>query len=117
MLSNRVAIFGVGAVAILMAQLFHGSFKEIWLILGSYFSACLLVPILMGYLSPGRISDKLFVCTSLTSAAAMTIWRFVPKHEVLEALDPFYVGVATGLILILLFRKRGDVYVTRITDR
>ena len=116
-LSNRVAIFGVGAVAILMAQLFHGSFKEIWLILGSYFSACLLVPILMGYLSPGRISDKLFVCTSLTSAAAMTIWRFVPKHEVLEALDPFYVGVATGLILILLFRKRGDVYVTRITDR
>lgn len=117
-LSNRIAIFAVGALAIALAHLLHGSFKEIWLVLGSYFSACLLVPILMGYLSPGRISDKLFVGASLTSAAAMTAWRFIPKHELLEALDPFYIGVATGLIILLACRRRREeAYVTRITYR
>ena len=116
-LSNRIAIFAVGFLAILMAHLFHGSFKEIWLVLGSYFSACLLVPILMGYLSPGRISDELFVWCSLTSAAAMTAWRFVRKHEVLEAVDPFYIGVATGLIILILFRRRKSESITSITYR
>ena len=117
-LSNRIAIFAVGGFAILLAQLFHGSFKEIWLVLGSYFSACLLVPVLVGYLSPGRISDRLFVVSSLSSAAAMTAWRFIPKHEVLQALDPFYIGILTGVIILLVCRRRReDAYVTRITYR
>ncbi len=116
-LSNRVAIFLVGALAIFMAHIFHGSFKEIWLVLGSYFSACLLVPILMGYLYPGRISDRLFVASSLTSAATMTAWRFIPKHEMLEVLDPFYIGILTGLIILLIFRQRGGTPLARITYR
>ncbi len=116
-LSNRISIFAVGILAILMAHLFHGSFKEIWLVLGSYFSACLLVPILMGYLSPGRISDNLFVFSSLASAVAMTAWRFVRKHEILEAVDPFYIGVATGLIILILCRRSKDENITRITYR
>ena len=116
-LSNRISIFIVGALAIGLAQLFNGSFKEIWLVLGSYFSACLLVPILAGYIWPGRINDKLFVGSSLASAAVMTAWRFIPKHEVLEALDPFYVGVATSLIILILFRKKQDAILSRIIDR
>lgn len=116
-LSNRISIFAVGLLAIVMAHVFHGSFKEIWLVLGSYFSACLLVPILMGYLYPGRISDRLFVFSSLTSAAVMTAWRFIPKHEVLQAVDPFYAGVAAGLVILLLCRKGGSGYVARIIDR
>lgn len=116
-LSNRVSIFLVGALAICMAHMFHGSFKEIWLVLGSYFSACLLVPILMGYLYPGRISDRLFVVSSLTSAAAMTAWCLVPKNELLEALDPFYVGILTGLVILLIFRQRGGTPIARITYR
>lgn len=116
-LSNRIAIFAVGFLAIAMAHFFHGSFKEIWLVLGSYFSACLLVPILMGYLSPGRISDNLFVCSSLASAAAITVWRYMPKHELLDALDPFYIGVSTGLIILILFRRRENEKNARITYR
>ncbi len=116
-LSNRISIFAVGLLAIAMAHMFHGSFKEIWLVLGSYFSACLLVPISMGYLSPGRISDRLFVFSSLTSAAVMTAWRFIPKHEVLQAVDPFYAGVAAGLVILLLCRKGEKGYVARIVDR
>ncbi len=116
-LSNRVSIFIVGALAIFLAQAFHGSFKEIWLVLGSYFSACLLAPILAGYIWPGRISDRLFVGAALTSAAVMTVWRFIPKYKALEALDPFYTGVATSLIILLVFRGKNEKTLSHITNR
>lgn len=114
-LSNRISLFAVGAVAIGLAQLFDGSFKTIWLVLGSYFSACLLAPILMGYIFPGKISDRLFVSSALTSAATMTLWHFIPKHEVLDALDPFYIGLVTSILILLIGRKGGD-NAARITD-
>lgn len=104
-LSNRISLFGVGSLAIFMAYMLHGSFKEIWLVLGSYFSACLLAPILMGYLYPGRISDTLFVTASLSSAAVMTIWHFVPTGK-WSIIDPFYIGLLTSLFLLLCGRKK-----------
>ncbi len=115
--SNRIAVFAAGTVSIILAQLFHGSFKEIWLILGSYFSACLLVPILMGYLYPGRISDRLFVCSSLTSALVMTLWHILPKPEVWETLDPFYMGILTSICILLIGRSKYEKVTSRIIDR
>ena len=115
--SNRIAVFIVGALSIVIAHVLHGSFKEIWLVLGSYFSACLLMPILMGYLYPHRISDNLFAFAAVSSALAMTLWRVVPKPEAWAVLDPFYVGVVVSLILLLVFHKGKDEKVIRITDR
>jgi len=115
--SNRLAVFAVGALAIGMAHLFHGSFKEIWLVLGSYFSACLLLPILAGYIYPDRISDNLFVCASLSSAAAMTLWYALPKPPAWQIIEPFYIGVLVSLIILILLRKNNHEKITRITDR
>ena len=115
-----------------MASVFNGSFKEIWLTLGSYFSACLLAPILMGYIFPGRISDNQFVLASLTSAAAMTIWRFLPRWfagqvdnwqaglgGAAQMLDPFYIGLSFGLMIlfIICLRQKNEKPVKRITYR
>ena len=131
-LSNRISLFAVGALAVYMASVFNGSFKEIWLTLGSYFSACLLAPILMGYIFPGRISDNQFVMASLTSAAAMTIWRFLPRWfagqvdnwqaglgGAAQMLDPFYIGLAFGLMIlfIICLRQKNETPVKRITYR
>ena len=116
-LSNRISLFAVGTLSIVLAQLFHGSFKEIWLVLGSYFSACLLIPILMGYLYPGKISDGLFTCSSLTSAVTMTLWHLLPKPEVWESLDPFYIGVLTSACILLLGRSQHETISSRITTR
>ncbi|WP_428074217.1 sodium:solute symporter family protein [Candidatus Avelusimicrobium luingense] len=116
-LSNRIMIFAVGTISIMLAQLFHGSFKEIWLVLGSYFSACLLIPILMGYIYPGRISDKLFVCSSLISAVGMTVWYLAVPDEWLDKIAPFYIGVSISLIIILLYRSRHGRIESRIIDR
>ena len=115
-LSNRISIFAVGAFSIAAAQFFHGSFKEIWLVLGSYFSACLLVPILLNYLSPNRISDTLFVCASLSAAVAMTVWRALPKDEFFQIIDPFYIGILTSLLILFIGRKPKNASVSGITD-
>lgn len=130
-LSNRISLFAVGALAVGMASLFHGSFKEIWLTLGSYFSACLLAPILMGYIFPGKITDGVFVTASLSSAAVMTLWRFLPAFlrgaaedwraglsGAAQTVDPFYIGLAAGLLIIFIYclRTRENT-VKRITYR
>ncbi len=115
-LSNRISIFVVGAFSIAAAQFFHGSFKEIWLVLGSYFSACLLVPILLNYLSPNRISDTLFVRAALSAAAAMTVWYALPKNEFLQIIDPFYIGILTSLLILLIGRKPTHANISGITD-
>lgn len=115
-ISNRISIFIVGAFSILMAQFFNGNFKTIWLVLGSYFSACLLVPILMGYIAPNRISDNLFVSSALASAIMMTLWHILPKNDILTIIDPFYIGVLTSLIILLVFRKPENANLSSITD-
>ncbi len=115
--SNRIAIFAIGVLAILLAQILHESFKEIWLILGSYFSACLLVPILLGYLYPGHISDRLFVVSSLISALAMTLWQIFPRPEMLEVLEPFYIGVMVSSIVLIFCRRRKQDASANIIDR
>lgn len=116
-LSNRITIFAVGTISIMLARLFHGSFKEIWLVLGSYFSACLLIPILVGYVYPGRISDKLFARSSLVSAAVMTLWRIFVPEQWLDVVDPFYVGVVMSLIILVCCRSRRESISSRIVDR
>ena len=103
--SNRIMVFVVGLISILLAKLLHGSFKEIWLVIGSYFSACLLVPVLVGQVRPGIISEKLFNCTCWASAAAMTLYRFAAPTQWVKQVDPFYVGVSVSLLILLCFGK------------
>ena len=116
-LSNRISLFVVGILSAYLAQFFHDSFKEIWLTLGSYFSACLLAPILMGYLYPKRISDNLFVISALTSAIVMTIWKILPLNTFLQQIDSFYIGVLTSIIILLCASpKEQNNYVKSSTD-
>lgn len=115
-LSNRLSLFAVGVLAIALSQLLHGSFKEIWLTMGSYFSACLLAPILGGYLWPGRISDNLFVTAALSSAAFMTLWKLLPLPPFWAQFDAFYVGVLTGGLILFFLRNKKGAYVKSIID-
>lgn len=115
--SNRIAVFVAGGLSVAVAHELGGSFKEIWLVLGSYFSACLLVPILLGQAQPGRISERLFIVSSLTSAFVMTLWRYVAPAVWQEQIAPFYIGVCVSLIILLCFRKGAHEYVSHITYR
>ena len=62
------------------------------------------------------MTDNAFVTASLTSAAGMTLWRFLPvflRHAqsdvgrglsgTAQTLDPFYIGLLTGLAVIFIY--------------
>ncbi len=116
-LSNRIALFLVGIISACLARFFNGSFKEIWLTIGSYLSACLLAPILLGYIYPKSISDRLFVTSALTSAAVMTLWKCLPLSGFWAQIDAFYIGLITsGFILLFRCKKGSQIYVENSTD-
>ncbi len=115
-LSNRISIFAVGAFAVGVAWISNGSFKDIWQVLGSYFSACLLVPILLSYVSPNRISDRLFVLSVLASANTMTGWYLARQTLNLWPLPPFYVGLVTSAFILFTWRKPKYANLSAVTD-
>ena len=93
--AHRLGMMGAGALAISMALLFQGNIKAVWKTLGSYSAACLLFPVLCGYVFPGRIRDHQFVFACLLGVVAVTCWRAFGS-----GVDELYIGIiatATGL--------------------
>ncbi len=100
LLLNQISFFIISALAILLAVFFEGNFKKIWFTLGSYMSACLLIPMLGGYIWPGKIKDGVFTFSALFSAALITVWNILPRSGLAGQIDGFYIGLAVSLIII-----------------
>ncbi len=98
-----VGVFFVGLLAIILALYFEGDVKSVWKTLGSYSSACLLLPVLFGVLLKERISDNQFLFTSLAAVITITFWRMVPLGEPWASIDELYIGCLTTGIMISLF--------------
>ncbi|MDR0953437.1 MAG: sodium:solute symporter family protein [Elusimicrobiota bacterium] len=99
-LANQIFFFLVAAIAILLAIFFDGNFRKIWFIMGSYMSACLLIPMLLGHIWPRRITDNVFTISCVVSAVALTIWNIIPKSGLLGEIEGFYIGVLFNIIIL-----------------
>ena len=100
LLLNQIFFIIIATLAISLSIFFDGSFKQIWFILGSYMSACLLVPLILGHIFPKKISDKAFTFSVITSAIFLTLWDIFKKQGFLAQIDGFYIGVLTNLVLL-----------------
>lgn len=100
LLLNQICFFIIAALSIILALVLKGSFKKIWFTMGSYMSACLLIPMLAGYIWPDKIKDNTFVFSSLTAAAFMTLWTFLPRRGFAAEIDGFYIGLAVNIFII-----------------
>ena len=100
---QRLGVVSVGGFAIAMALFFEGNIKEVWKTLGSYSAACLLLPVVCGYLFPGKIKDNQFLFSSLLGVAGTTWWRIIDRPEWGLSLDEFYVGVLSTSLGIGLY--------------
>ena len=99
---HRLGMVGAGGLAVVMALVFEGNIKAVWKTLGSYSAACLLFPVLYGYVFPGRIRDHQFVFACLLGVVAITAWRYLDSE-----VDELYIGFgATALGLGLLAQKK-----------
>jgi len=99
---HHLGVILVGIIALAMAGLFEGNIKDVWKILGSYFAACLLFPVVAGHLFPNKISDKSFVTSAILAAMTVTAWHVLPLSAPLSLVEPLYAGlVVSGLGLFL----------------
>jgi SSS family solute:Na+ symporter len=86
-LFSALAAVGVAAV-------FSGSIKDAWKTIGSYSAGCLLLPMMLGFLRPGWVSDRGFVLGTLLGAAGITYWCYAEHAGFFTNVDGLYVGLA-----------------------
>ena len=97
----HLGIIFVGLLAIFMGIVFEGNIKEVWKTLGSYSASCLLLPVMYGYIFPGKIKDMQFVFASLLGVVTVSIWRNVALPGFWQNVDELYMGIiATSLGLV-----------------
>ena len=111
LLANQIFFFLIGGISILLAMFFDGSFKKIWFVLGSYMAACLLVPVMIGYFFPKKISDGQFAFSVWLSAIIVSVWNLLPRAGFWAEVEGFYIGLIVNIIFLgsILIRKRNEI--------
>jgi len=94
----HLGIIFVGVLAVLMGIIFEGNIKAVWKTLGSYSASCLLLPVLYGYIFPGKIKDHQFVFASILGVITVSVWRNIDLTGFWQNVDELYMGIiATSL--------------------
>jgi len=112
-MAHYCAVIFSGLLAAVLSTAFSGDIKAVWKTLGSYSASCLLFPVILGHLFPGKISDKQFVFTCSIGVVFTTIWRFLPEEGIVAAIDDLYIGIIAtfcGLILSTAIRKKSSIF-------
>ena len=98
-ITHHIGVVLTAVVALVLANSFDGNIKAVWKTLGSYSAACLLLPMVLGYIFPGKIKDGWFASSCLVGVVAITWWNSVFQGSSVEG---FYIGLAStgGSLLI-----------------
>lgn len=99
---HHLGVLIVGILSFIMAQAFEGNIKAVWKTLGSYSTACLLLPILFGHVFPGKIKDWQFCVTCLTGVIATSYWRNASHTGWLAQIDELYIGILITTLTLLI---------------
>lgn len=86
----------MGAVALIAAWVFQLTGENlvgIWKFFGGYATACILVPLLSGYIWPGKIPDKTFVSACVSGIVLMTLYHLFRARVPFGDIEPFYFGL------------------------
>lgn len=108
---HHLGTVGVGLLAVGLTFFFHEkNMVDIWKFFGGFSTACLLFPLLVGYVWPGRLQDHHFVISCLGGVLFMCLFYIVRWHWELsdfwEGFEPFYFGLAGTLPGIFLSLKK-----------
>lgn len=99
---HKLGILAVGIISVGLGVIFEGNIKEVWKTLGSYSASCLLLPVLYGYIFPGKIKDWQFIFASVLGVISVSIWRNLNLSGFWQNIDELYMGIiATSLGLIV----------------
>jgi len=100
-LIHHLSTVGVALFAGVLAILFKGNIKNVWLIFGSYSASCLLLPLLFGMAFPKQISDRQFFFTSLLTAIIISFKNWLPLG--FSEVQELYLGLLFSTLLLSSF--------------
>ncbi len=105
---HHLALIFVAVVSLFLGVHFDGNVVEVWKTLGSFSAACLLFPILMGQLFPGKISEKSFCWAVSIGCLGIVTWRILRSKTPYSELDEFYIGLILTTVPLIpgLLRKK-----------
>jgi SSS family solute:Na+ symporter len=90
---HYLSILIVGVISVFMAILFEGNIKEAWKTLGSYSTACLLVPVLVGQVrGKNKYKDFDFISATLLGVIVTSYWKWSTRSGFWVDVDELYIG-------------------------
>lgn len=118
-LKHILAITITAIITIVLTLCFGNKIEIIWRTIKGYFSACLIIPFLGGYVIDKLVTrnksnknlqlvfanynkDKIFLNMSILSFVCITIWDYF-KLEQYIAIDSFYIGNIVAILFLLVF--------------
>jgi len=102
-LLHHLGIAIVGIISVIMALVFDGNIKAVWKTLGSYSAACLLLPVIFGYIFPKKVKDNQFIFACILGIIATSYWRNATHQGFWANIDELYAGILATLLGLLLF--------------
>ncbi|NRA44152.1 MAG: sodium:solute symporter family protein [Oligoflexales bacterium] len=98
---QRFSVLFIAFLTLALANQLDGNIKEVWKFFGSLSSACLFIPVVIGFLKKDFLDARTFQISCYTSMMALFIWKFLIPSSVSESIDPFYLGALTSLLICL----------------
>jgi solute:Na+ symporter, SSS family len=100
---HHLGIVSVGIISIFMAVAFEGNIKKVWKTLGSYSASCLLLPVVYGYLFPGKIKDNQFIFACVLGIIGTSYWRNASHSGFAANIDELYIGILSTTLGLILY--------------
>lgn len=100
--ANSLIMIAVMCIIISMSGysiFFNENVPQIWIILKSYFTGCLLVPVLIGYFTK-IMERRFFFVSALTSCFAMTAWQVCNIQNVIK-IELMLIGCISSMIVFI----------------
>ncbi|MCO4792219.1 MAG: sodium:solute symporter family protein [Bacteriovoracaceae bacterium] len=107
---HHLGVVSVGIISVIMAILFEGNIKTVWKTLGSYSASCLLLPVVYGYIFPGKIKDNQFIFSCLLGIIGTTYWRNVKHSGFASNIDELYIGIASTTIGLVIYPQLFKIF-------
>lgn len=102
-LQHMLSFAIVAAICIFIANYFDSDIRHVWKTLGSYWAACLLVPIFSGFYFKKRLPEMYFIRSVVLSALFCTLWRYSSRQGIYQEIDEIYIGLLTSLLVFLFY--------------
>ncbi len=98
---HHIALIFVAIISVILGMQFDGNVIEVWKTLGSFSAACLLFPMLMGQMFPGRITEQSFCWAVSLGCLGIVSWKILNHLYHFSAIDEFYIGLLLTTVILL----------------